>query len=238
MNQANEPSTGILYVCGTPIGNLKDASPRLLEVLSSVDAVLCEDTRRTLKLLSYFGLRKKVISFYEHVEKEKAADVVNMLRNGKNLALVSDAGMPCISDPGSYLVKTVREQGLPAVIVPGPSSVTAAVSISGFPAQKFIFAGFPPRKTKDKEEFFREWIRPNVACVFYESPVRLKKSLASLVKIFPHIDVSLCHELTKVHEEVLAGKASDILKTLDDKKPKGEWVMVAFLRDNHEVGSE
>lgn len=220
---------GALYVCGTPIGNLKDASFRLVEVLGAVDVIACEDTRRTLKLLSHFGIKKPVISVHEHVERERTEKLLALLGDGKNVALVSDAGMPAVSDPGAYLIRAAKERGFTVAVVPGPSAVTAALAISGVDARRFVFAGFPPRKRKDRCEYFREFILPDVPVVFFEAPHRLKDSLADLEACFPDIWVCLCHELTKVHESTFQGPINRVQQMLSDISPQGEWVIVSLL---------
>jgi 16S rRNA (cytidine1402-2'-O)-methyltransferase len=220
---------GTLYLCGTPIGNLKDVSKRLLDVLEKVEAVVCEDTRRTRKLLSYYGLGKRVISLYRHVERERSGIILNILSQGGSCALVSDAGMPLISDPGAYLVRQAKEKGYKVVVVPGPSSVTAAVALAGYPGDQFIFGGFLPRKSKQRKEYFIEWIKPGVPCVFFESPHRLVKAMKDLEQVFPYIDVCLCHEMTKIHESVFEGPVSQVIEKLEDQPVRGEWVIVVYL---------
>jgi 16S rRNA (cytidine1402-2'-O)-methyltransferase len=224
-----EPARGTLYVCGTPIGNLKDTTFRLLEVLKEVDAVFCEDTRRTLKLLAHFDIRKPLISLHQHVERERTVRVLDFLRQGKSVAIVSDAGMPAISDPGAYVVNAARDDGHRILVVPGPSSVSGALAVSGFPADRFVFAGFPPRKPKERRRFFLEWVRPGVTAVFFESPFRVKKALADLSTVFPDCNVRLCHEMTKIHESVIAGTVSEVLIDLKEETLQGEWVVVVRL---------
>lgn len=219
---------GTLYVSGTPIGNLGDASPRLIETIAAADLVACEDTRRTLKLLSHFGLKKPVVSIHEHVEKERSPIVINALEAGRNVVYVSDAGMPGVSDPGATLVKAVRDAGFPVALVPGPSAVTGALAISGFPGDSFVFGGFPPRKSHDRQTFFKEWIRPGITAVFFEAPYRLKKSVDDLCTAAPEAYLCLCHELTKVHESVIEGPAAEVRAEIEGLDPRGEWVIVAY----------
>lgn len=223
------PQEGTLYICGTPIGNLNDTSFRLLEVLNQVDLIVCEDTRRTSKLLAHYEIKKPLVAFHEHVEEQRTGMVLSELSKGKSVALVSDAGMPLVSDPGAYLVKEARENGFNIAAVPGPSAVTTALALSGFYSSQFIFAGFPPRKSKKRQQFFLEWIKPYVPVVFFESPYRLVKFLADLEAVFPSIQVSLCHEMTKIHEGVIVGLVGDILEKIKGTKIKGEWVVVAYL---------
>ena len=220
---------GVFYVCGTPIGNLEDVTIRLIETLKAVDLVACEDTRRTLKLLSHYDIKNPVISLYEHVERIRTDAVLEALSQGKSVALVSDAGMPCISDPGARVVASVRAAGYEVRVVPGPSSITAALSLSGFPADRFMFGGFIPRKKAQRRSFFEEWIRPGITAVFFESPHRLLQSISDLAAVFPDAEVCLCHEMTKVHESVLTGTALEISERLGREKILGEWVIVVHL---------
>ncbi len=220
---------GVFYVCGTPIGNLDDVTFRLIETLKAVDLVACEDTRRTLKLLSHYGIKKPVISLYEHVERVRTEAVLEALSQGKSVALVSDAGMPCVSDPGARVVAAVRTAGCEVRVIPGPSSITAALSLSGFPADRFVFGGFIPRKKSQRRSFFEEWIRPGITAVFFESPHRLPQSISDLSAVLPDARVCLCHEMTKVHESVLTGTALELSERLSKEKILGEWVVVVQM---------
>ncbi len=217
---------GVFYVCGTPIGNLKDATFRLVETLKVVDLVACEDTRRTLKLLSHYGIKKPVLSIHEHVERRRAEAVLEALSQGKSVALVSDAGMPSISDPGARVVEAVRAAGYDVKVIPGPSSITSALSLSGFPSDRFVFGGFIPRKKSQRQSFFQDWVRPNVTAVFFESPHRLAQALSDLASLFPSAEVCLCHEMTKIHESVLTGTAVQVAERLSKERILGEWVVV------------
>lgn len=225
---------GTFYVCGTPIGNLKDATFRLVETLTAADIVACEDTRRTLKILSHFGLRKPVISIYRHVERDRSERIMDALSQGKSVVYVSDAGMPAISDPGAHLVKAAREAGFEVVVIPGPSSVTSALTLSGFPADKFVFGGFLPRKSGQRRTLYSEWVKPETTAVFFESPHRLSQSVADLASVHPQAQVCLCHEMTKVHESVVRGTALDVAERLSGESVLGEWVVVVFLPRNQE----
>ncbi|MGI6620989.1 MAG: 16S rRNA (cytidine(1402)-2'-O)-methyltransferase [Bacillota bacterium] len=230
---------GVLYICGTPIGNLDDVSFRLIQVLKQVDLIVCEDTRRTRKLLARYDISKPLLAFHEHVERQRTGTVLERLSQGKSVALVSDAGMPLISDPGAYLVTQARESGFKVVVVPGPSAVTAALALVGFPSSRFIFAGFPPRKSKKRQEFFIRWIKPQVPAVFFESPHRLVKALHDLMAAFPSVQVGLCHEMTKAYESAIVGPIKDVYENLKDSDVKGEWVVVAYLEspeDPEEAG--
>ncbi len=235
------------YVVGTPIGNLKDTSLRALEVLGSVDIVLCEDTRVTKKLLSHFGIQAKTLSYHAHSKLSRTDEVINLLKQGKNVALVSDAGTPGISDPGSALVKKVREAMAEYIVsgelkiqaVPGASALTSAISISGVPAAEFVFFGFLPHK-KGRETIFKEIASSKRTCIFYESPHRIMKTLASLEAVLCSLadavapdtanqkNVTVCRELTKIYEEVFSGTASEAKKYFEDNpdKMRGEFVVL------------
>ena len=174
---------GVLYICGTPIGNLDDVSFRLIQVLKQVDLIVCEDTRRTRKLLARYDISKPLLAFHEHVERQRTGTVLERLSQGKSVALVSDAGMPLISDPGAYLVTQARESGFKVVVVPGPSAVTAALALVGFPSSRFIFAGFPPRKSEEAGIFIR-WIKPQVPAVFLSRPTGWSRPSMTLWRLF------------------------------------------------------
>ncbi len=218
--------TGTLYVCGTPIGNLKDATFRLVEILGEVDAIACEDTRRAGKLLSHYGIRKPLLSLYRQVEGSRTAKVLALLEAGKSVAYVSDAGMPAISDPGAYLVKEARARGIKVSLVPGPCSVSGALALSGFPADRFVFGGFPPRRSRKRIAFFEEWVSKGVTAVFFESPHRLKDAVADLAEAVPSCSLCLCHEMTKIHEGCMSGAVQDVARGLETTRILGEWVLI------------
>jgi len=219
-----------LYVVGTPIGNLGDITLRALRILKEVDVILCEDTRVTQKLLKHYEIVGKKLSAYNDQKSGISADkVLIWLEEGKDLALVSDAGTPGISDPGSMLVKVVREK-MPEVkieSVPGPSALTSALSIAGLPIHDFVFLGFLPHK-KGRETLFKEIAASERTMVFYESPHRIIKSLESLQKFSPDKKVIIAKELTKIHEEVILSTASEILEYFKKNKDKirGEFVVM------------
>jgi len=231
----------MLYIVGTPIGNLEDITQRALRVLSGVDFILAEDTRVIRKLLNHFDISTPTISFHEHSKEKAYLKVLDLLEEGKELALVTDAGMPAISDPGSKLVARVVHD-LPEIkieSVPGPSSVTTALSISGISATKFFFAGFAPNK-KGRQTFFKEIpvVLSNlkskrkdlVAFIFFESPHRVIKALQSLEEFCPQENVVIAKEITKIHEEVISGKPSEILEFFSKHpdKIKGEFVVIVY----------
>jgi len=213
-----------LYIIATPIGNLGDISSRALDVLKNVDLILCEDTRETQKLLFHYKIKTPTISYHQHSRLEKVENIVQFLKDGKNLALVSDAGTPGISDPGNKLIERLVETGLQSVIIvpiPGPSALVAAASISGFPMDRFVFLGFPPAKKKRKK-FFEEAVSAPHPVIFYESPHRIIKSLKELGKI-KNREVVVCRELTKKFETVYRGKIKEVIGKIN---PKGEFVVV------------
>jgi 16S rRNA (cytidine1402-2'-O)-methyltransferase len=223
-----------LYVIGTPIGNLGDITLRAIETLKSVDLVLCEDTRVTRVLLSKYGISVPTMSYHAQSKLSKTDQVVEMLREGKNLALVSDAGTPCISDPGSLLVATVRE-ALPnevkVVAIPGPSALVSAISISGLPSAEFTFLGFLPHK-KGRETLFKEIAEGARTFAFYESPHRIMKTLESLVLHVPERKIMIARELTKMFEETVSGTPAEVLEyfTVNKDKVRGEYVVLVSGR--------
>lgn len=223
-----------LSIIATPIGNLEDLTFRALRALREADVILCEDTRVTKRLLDRYGLRGKPLVPYNERKSGLAAErVIALLAAGKNLALVSDAGTPGISDPGSFLVRKVREN-LPEtriVAVPGPSALAAALSVAGVPAQEFVFLGFLPHK-KGRETLFREIAAAKRACVFYESPHRIVKTLEALAEYAPGKTVALARELTKVYEEVISGSAGELLEHFEKNpdKVRGEFVALVTGR--------
>lgn len=217
---------GQLYIVATPIGNLGDITARALETLRTVDFVLCEDTRVTKKLLNYFQITTPTMSYHQHSNQEKIQEINNLLNNGKNLALVTDAGTPGISDPGNFLIQEMVKSGDHIIItpIPGPSAVITALSISGFPTDKFVFMGFPPHK-KGRQTFFKEMSASEYTVVFYESSHRIAKCIQELsVVLKPNQRICVCRELTKKFETMYRGTVEEIVKI---KIPeKGEFVVV------------
>ena len=215
---------GILYIVATPIGNLSDISKRALDIFKNVDLILCEDTRQTQKLLFSYQIQTSVISYHQHSELKKVEYIIELLKKGKKLALVSDAGTPGISDPGNKLVNEVVIKEVAEVIsIPGATALAAAASVSGWPMDKFLFLGFPPVKKKRKR-FFEEVAGSLYPVIFYESPFRIIKSLKELSEINNNIEVVVCRELTKKFETVYRGKIGEIL---DKINPRGEFVVIA-----------
>ena len=219
---------GTLYVVATPIGNLEDITLRAVKVLKEADLIACEDTRRTRKLLSHLGIEgKRLVPYHEHNEREQSERLISLLKEGSSVALVSDAGTPCISDPGYRLVNLARKEGIPVFPVPGASAVVAALSASGFPTDRFFFGGFLPRKEKALKEELKEAFSRPYTSVYYESPHRLERTLKLISELFPDREVGVYREITKLNEEFLRGKAEDLLSYLSSEgKLKGEIVLL------------
>lgn len=219
------------YVIGTPIGNLEDISLRAIRILKEVDVVLCEDTRVTKRLFDKYEITTHMVSYHAQSGETKVELILEKIEEGKNIALVTDAGTPGISDPGSMLISTIREKypELKIVSIPGPSALTSALSIAGVPTNEFIFLGFMPHK-KGRETLFKEIAESERTIVFYESTHRIVKTLESLQKIDKKI--TLVREITKIYEEVLQGNAIEILKILNEipEKQKGEFVVIVSNR--------
>ena len=224
---------GTLYIVATPLGNLEDMTLRAIRILMEVDLILTEDTRTAKKLLDHFNIKKPLLSYWQHNYLERLPEIIRLLRSRKNIALITEAGTPGISDPGSELVAEVfKNLGSQVKIepIPGPSAVITALSVSGFPAQQFLFLGFPPSKNK-RQKFFGELVKNKRTIVFYESPHRLIKSLkdlsAALLKVkSQERQVVVGKELTKQFEFIFRGTAEEILKQLENVKIKGEFVIV------------
>jgi 16S rRNA (cytidine1402-2'-O)-methyltransferase len=214
--------SGRLVVCPTPIGNLEDITLRVLSVLREADVVACEDTRRTRVLLDRYGVNATLVSYHEHNERARSAELVRRMGEGETVALVSDAGMPLVSDPGYVLVRACVAAGLAVEVLPGPSAALAALVASGLAAETWRFVGFLPRKKSELAEVFGA----TETVVAFESPHRVAASLAVLAALDPEREVAVCRELTKVHEEVVRGRAGALADRYAAKEPKGEIVLV------------
>ena len=226
----------ILYVVATPIGNLGDISRRAIEVLSSVDVIAAEDTRHTGKLLSKFSISTKLVALHDHNENRSTASIVQMMEAGQTIAIVSDAGTPLISDPGYHLVNQCLSSGFDVVAIPGPSSVTAALSIAGMPTDRFSFEGFVPAKNVARRQFLSNLKFEIRTQVFFESPHRINETLRAITEIMgPERQLSLCRELTKTFEQVVLGTVGEILARVDSGEipSRGEFVLV--LRGSDEA---
>ena len=215
--------TGRLVVCPTPIGNLEDVTLRVLAALREADVVACEDTRRTRILLDRYGVKARLVSYHEHNERARSAELVERMREGTVVALVSDAGMPLVSDPGYVLVRACVGAGLPVEVLPGPSAAITALVASGLPADEWVFHGFLPRK---KGELRRLLESADGTLVAFESPRRIPATLALLAELDGSRELALCRELTKAHEEIVRGSAAELAARYAETAPRGEVVLV------------
>ena len=218
--------SGTLYIVGTPIGNLGDFSPRAMEILQSVDFIAAEDTRVTLKLLNHFGIKKPMISYFEHNRFERGEIICQRLENGENAALVSDAGMPAISDPGELLVKQCAQRDIPVLAVPGPSAVVTALAVSGLPTGRFSFEGFLSTNRKGRSDHLQSLKNDPHTLVFYEAPHKLCRTLSDLYEVFGDRRIALVRELTKIHEEVFRTTLSGAIAHYAANPSRGEFVLV------------
>jgi 16S rRNA (cytidine1402-2'-O)-methyltransferase len=229
--------TGKLYIVATPMGNLGDITLRAIEILKKVDYIACEDTRKTGVLLRELGIGRKsmLISYYEQTEEARVPNILNLLRNGIDVALVSDSGTPLISDPGYRLVKAAKDEGIVVVSIPGATALVSALVSSGLPTDKFHFLGFLPKKEGNRVKLLQnlkssqEFIESTV--IFYEAPHRLIKSLQSLEKVYGDIEICIGRELTKVHEENIKLLLSEAINKYQSKNPKGEFVVLFSPKD-------
>ena len=217
---------GILYVTGTPIGNLSDLSPRAAQTLSEVDFIAAEDTRVTLKLLNHLGIKKPMVSYYEHNKRERGEIICNRIEAGENCAIVTDAGMPCISDPGEDLIRLCAERGIQTVVVPGPSAVIAALAVSGLETGRFCFEGFLSVNKKSRGEHLQSLQNERRTMIFYEAPHKLPATLRDLYAAFGERKLSIVREITKLHEEVIRTTTAEAAERYADGSIKGEIVLV------------
>jgi 16S rRNA (cytidine1402-2'-O)-methyltransferase len=227
MGSSNRNTTeGILYIVSTPIGNLEDITLRALRILKEVDLIAAEDTRHTGLLLRHFGIKKPLTSYFEGNEQRKKELILSRLKQGDRIALVSNAGTPGISDPGFRLIQTAVENQIPIVPIPGPSAVIAALSVSGLPTDAFLFKGFLPHKSKKRRDLLKQLEGNKETLIFYESPHRLIETLKDLLDILGDREIVLTRELTKIYEEILRGKVSEIQRQIGEKKLKGEITLI------------
>lgn len=215
-----------LYVVGTPIGNLSDFSPRGREVLETVDFICAEDTRITAKLLFYYDIKKELVSYHAHNRTSRGAEVLARLRKGQAAALVTDAGMPAVSDPGQELVALAAGEGIPVFAVPGPCAAVTAAALSGLDCSRFVFEGFLSTNRSSRKERLAELRYERRAIIFYEAPHKLKATLANLLEALGDRRIALCREMTKIHEETLRCTLSEAVALYEEKPPKGEYVLV------------
>lgn len=217
---------GILYVVGTPIGNLGDFSPRAVQVLSECDFIAAEDTRVTIKLLNHFGIKKPMVSYYEHNRAQRGGVIIDRLLNGENCALVSDAGMPIISDPGEDLTKLCHENGIQVLAVPGPCAFVTALAISGMPSGRFTFEGFLTVSKQNRKKHLEELINEKRTMIFYEAPHKLASTLSDMAKYFGNRNIALVKEITKIHENVERTTLFEAAEKYKDGSAKGEYVLI------------
>lgn len=220
-----------LYIVATPIGNLEDITLRAIRVLKEVDIIAAEDTRHTKKLLNHYGITKPLTSYFEHNEIKKAERLISQLKEGKDIALVSDAGTPGVSDPGYRLVKTAIENAIPVVAIPGPSAIIVALSAAGLPTDSFCFEGFIPSKTGERQRFLAGLKGVKKTVVLYESPKRLLEALADINNILGNISVVVAREMTKLHEEIIRGNVISVLEGLRGREMKGEITLLLNLKE-------
>jgi 16S rRNA (cytidine1402-2'-O)-methyltransferase len=213
---------GCLYLVATPIGNLEDITVRALRVLGEADLIACEDTRRTAKLLNHYSIKKETISYHEHNELTRAAELVLRMEQGARVALVSDAGTPVISDPGHHLVTMSLRHRIPVIPIPGPSALIAALAVSGLPTEEFVFVGFLPSRTGDRRKALERLASETRTLIFYEAPHRLVEMLAAALDRFGRRSTVIARELTKIHEEFLRGDLAELLVTARRTPPRGE----------------
>lgn len=231
MKKKEKKDKGILYLCATPIGNLEDITLRVLRVLKEVDLIVSENPSETIKLLNHYGIKKKLVNFPVALEKRKTDIVIGYLKDGKDLALVSDRGMPGLSDPGFRLIKKAIEEGIEIEVLPGASSVLAALIVSGLPTSRFTFYGFLPKK-KGRRKTIEKIAQEEKTIVIFESPHRIGKTLEDLTEILGERQAALVRELTKFYQEVVRGSLNEILNTAKEKKLKGEIVLVIQGKEN------
>lgn len=217
---------GILYICGTPIGNLEDITLRVLKILKEVKLIAAEDTRHTKKLLNHYQINTKVTSYYEYNKIKKATYLVEMLKNSQDIALVSDAGMPGISDPGYVLVNLALKNSIKIIPIPGVSALITALVVSGLPTDKFVFEGFIPRKIKERKRYFKSIENEERTIIFYEAPHRLKRALKDMLDVWGERKIVIARELTKMYEEIIRGNLSQVLSEINTKEIKGEITLV------------
>ena len=219
-------SKGCLYLCGTPIGNLEDITLRALRILKEADYIAAEDTRHTLKLLNHYNISKPLISYHEHNQREKGPRIISLVQEGFRVAVVSDAGMPGISDPGADLVILARKAEVAVTVVPGPSAALSALLFAGLPTESFVFEGFLPRGKKQRQERLQKLKLEGRTIILYEAPHRLHSLLEDMFQVMGNRKISIARELTKVHEEVMSMSLEEAFRYYQETTPRGEFVLV------------
>jgi 16S rRNA (cytidine1402-2'-O)-methyltransferase len=228
---------GQLFIVATPIGNLEDITQRALRVLREADLIACEDTRHTRKLLNHFGISTPTISYHEHNEQERAAELCEALESGKNVALVSDAGTPLISDPGFRIVRAALDRAISVVPIPGASAVIAALSVSGLPTDQFLFAGFLPSRAGARRAKLNELRTVGGTLILYEAPHRIKATLRDALEVIGDCDAVIARELTKLHEELARGTLSELVERFSKGEARGELVLMISAQSAAATGS-
>ena len=231
-------STGCLYLVGTPIGNLEDITLRALRILKEADQIACEDTRHTQKLLAHYDIHKPLVSYHEHNEPKRAAELATAMEHGAKIALVSDAGMPLVSDPGHRLVALCLEKQIPVVPIPGPSALLAALSGSGMPTKEFLFVGFLPARSGERRRALERLRIEERTIILYEAPHRVAESVLEALEILGDRPACLAREVTKLHEEFLRGKLSEILGSLEKQPVRGEITLILGPPNATEVSAQ
>lgn len=229
---------GKLYLVPTPIGNLKDITLRALEVLNSVDVIAAEDTRQSLKLLNHFNIKKSLISYHQHNEQGRSENIIERLIEGASIAVITDAGTPGISDPGSVLVRKCIEEAIEFQVLPGATAITTALVYSGLDTTKFLFRGFLPRENKDRRPIVEELRTRTETLIFYEAPHRLLDTLEFLRDTLGNRKLSICRELTKLHEEILRLNIEEAINHYKENSPRGEYVLVIEGKREEEIEQE
>ena len=230
--------TGILYLCATPIGNLGDMTPRVIETLQNVDVIAAEDTRNSIKLLSAFDIHTPMTSYHEYNKVEKADQLIVQMHAGKNIALITDAGTPAISDPGEVLVQKCQEAGINVTSLPGPAACITALTLSGLPTRRFCFEGFLPADKKERKEILAELAEESRTMILYEAPHHLVKTLTDLSETLGNRKITLCRELTKKFETILPTTIAEALQKYETEDPRGEYVLVIAGKSREEKKRE
>ena len=226
----------MLYIVSTPIGNLKDITFRAIEILQTVDLIAAEDTRHTKILTDHFEIKTPTTSFFQHNEIQKAEDLLGLLKEGKNIALVSDAGTPGISDPGYSLIRLAKENKIPVTVIPGPTALIAALTLSGLPSDRFYFEGFLPVKSGARRRKLEEFKTLHSTIIFYESPHRLLNTLLDIQEVLAEVHVVCVREISKKFEEVKEGKAQELLHHFTRQRPRGEFVVLLHFAKHKKSG--
>ena len=229
---------GMFYLCATPIGNLQDMTPRVIETLKQVDVIAAEDTRNSIKLLSAFDIHTPMTSYHEYNKVEKAAQLIGQMQTGKNVALITDAGTPAISDPGEVLVRMCQEAGITVTSLPGPAACITALTLSGLSTRRFCFEGFLPADKKERKEVLEELSQESRTMILYEAPHHLVKTLTELEDALGDRKITLCRELTKKFETILPTTLSEALRKYETEEPRGEYVLVLAGKSRAEKKKE